>query len=208
LKIRIIPRHNIVYNNNHYCMSLIIYIQTVNIEEIQKKIKNGKLKKEDIIMKDNNGRTALYWASYYGHLEIVKLLITLGNLQKKDIMMKDIFGETSLFIASWYGHLEIVKLLIIIGNLQKEDIMMNDNYNQTALYWESIRGHLEIVKLLITIGNLQKEDIMMKDNYGHSAYSVASSPIKQLFNNILFNGSINDMIKDIQQSTTLLCDIK
>ena len=86
--------------------------------------------------------------------------------------------------------------------------MMKDNDGRTALYWASCEGHLEIVKLLIIKGNLQKEDIMMKDNYGHSAYSVASSPIKQLFNNILFNGSINDMIKDIQQSTTLLCDIK
>ena len=116
-------------------MSLINYAQTGNIEEIRKMIKNGKLKKEDIMMKDNNGRTALYWASYYGHLEIVKLLIEKGNLQK--------------------------------------------------------------------------EDIMMKDNSGQTAYSVAKiQSIKQLFNNILFNGSINDMIKDIQQSTTLLCDIK
>ena len=86
-------------------MSLIIYIQTVNIEEIQKKIKNGKLKKEDIIMKNNNGTTALHWASHGGQLEIVKLLIEKGNLQKEDIMMKNNYGTIALHWASECGHL-------------------------------------------------------------------------------------------------------
>jgi len=54
LKIRIILQHIIIYNNNHYCMSLINYAKTENIEEIRKMIKNGKLKKEDIMMKDTN----------------------------------------------------------------------------------------------------------------------------------------------------------
>ena len=143
-----------------------------------------------------------------GNIETIRKMIKKGKLKKEDILRKNKDGETALFLASRFGHLEIVKLLITLGNLQKEDIMMNDNYNQTALYWASYHGHLKIVKLLIKEGNLQKEDIMMKNNKGTSAYSVAKSPIKQLFNNILFNGSINDMIKDIQQSTTLLCDIK
>jgi len=91
--------------------------------------------------------------------------------------------------------------------------MMKDNYGRTALCRASCNGHIEIVKLLIKEGNLQKEDIMMKNNYGYSAYSIIKygnnykhSAIKQLFNNVLFNGSINDMIKDIQQ-IILICDI-
>jgi len=114
----------------------------------------------------------------------------------------------------FFGSLEIVKLLIEIGNLQKENMLrseMKDNDNETALYWASRFGYLEIVKLLIKEGNLPlriKEDIMMKDNNGHSAYSVARThSIKQLFDNILFNEDINDIIKDIQQANTLLLQI-
>jgi len=81
---------------------------------------------------------------------------------------------------------------------------MKDNYGRTALFWASYKGHLEIVKLLIKEGTLQKEDILlrsgneMKNIIGHhSLYSVANPSIKQIFDNILFNRSINDMIKEI-----------
>ena len=88
-------------------MSLIDYTETGNIEEIRKMIKNGKLKKEDIMKKTNNGETALFWASHDGHLEIVELLIKEGNLQKEDILllhssgseMKDNFGRTAYSMA-------------------------------------------------------------------------------------------------------------
>ena len=162
-------------------MSLINYAQTGNIEEIRKMIKNGKLKKEDILrseMKYNNNQTALFWASCRGHLEIVKLFIT----------------------ALCSGNLHCVVPLMRSGS--KEYIMMKDKDGKTALYWASSNDHLEIIKLLIKEGNLQKEDILhsgsvLHNNNGETAYSVANKSIKQLFNNVLFNGDINDMIKDI-----------
>jgi len=140
-----------------------------------------------------------------GNIETIRKMIKKGKLKKEDILRKNKDGETALFLASRFGHLEIVKLLIKEGNLQKEDIMMKDNNGITALFWASYYGHLEIVKLLIEKGNLQKENILplhgdMKKNNGQTAYNVANKSIKQLFNVILINGFINDMIKDIQQT--------
>jgi len=157
--------------------------------------------KEEIMIKDRIGYTALHHASSHGHLEIVKLLIKKGNLQKEDIMTINNDGSTSLFLASYYGHLETVKLLIENYNLQKEDILMKNKFGTTALYWACKRGHLAIVKILIEL--CSKEDILLrissiKNIYnGRSAYSVANPSIKQFFNNVFFNGAINDMIKDI-----------
>ena len=153
-------------------MSLIEYAKKGNIEGI--KLRWTKLKKENIQqlyseMKDKDGYTVLQWAILYGNLEIVKLLISL--LQHN--------GTT----------------------LCEEYIMMKDNYGETLLYWACQFGHLEIVRLLIIKGNLQKEDILLRsgseNNYGDTAYSVAKPSIKQLCNNVLFNGDINDMIKEI-----------
>ena len=196
-------------------MSLLDYVKSSNIEKISlycEMITKGELKKEDMLcseMKDKYGRTVLHEACY-GKLEIMKLLIITGNLQKEDIMMKDNYGKTALHIASSNGRLEIVKLLIEHGNLQKEDIlplhsseMKYDYYKQTALIGPILYGHSEIVKLLIIKCNLQKNDILLlyskiKENYNYYGYSMTSTQsLKQLFNEILFNIDINDMIKEI-----------
>jgi len=159
-------------------LTLIDYVKSGNIDKIKlccEMVTKGDLTKE-IMKKDNSGSTALYWASWYGHLEIVKLLITEGNLQKEDIMMENYYGNTALFWASCNGHFEIVKLLIKKGNLQKEDILPILSQN---------------------IGE-------MENNYGDATYTIADNEsTKQLFKNVFFNEDINDMIIDIQLTIAL-----
>ena len=46
-------------------------------------------------------------ASYFGHVEVVKLLLAAGA--KKDKINTD--GKTALTIATQWGHLEIIQLL-------------------------------------------------------------------------------------------------
>ena len=64
--------------------------------------------KANINDKDNNGYTALIWASVNGHFKIVKLLIE----NKANINDKTNNGSTALIWASQYGYIETVKLLI------------------------------------------------------------------------------------------------
>jgi ankyrin repeat protein len=56
---------------------------------------------------DKNGATALHFASYQGHSEIVKMLIEAGA----NVNAFDKWYNTALDVASPEGHSEIVKML-------------------------------------------------------------------------------------------------
>ncbi len=109
------------------------YCKEGNLNEIKKL----NLTLEDIRSLNNN---ALIWASFYGHLEVVKYLVNKG-LTLEDIRSYD---NNALIGASLYGHLEVVKFLIDKG-LTIKDIRSKDN---KALIWASHNGYLEVVKYL------------------------------------------------------------
>ena len=121
------------------------------------------------------GYTALYWASWYGHTDVVKFLLTEGNAEV-DKPAND--GCTPLYIAAEKGRTEVVKLLVEGGadlNLAmkstgdtpligaawkgridvvrllleaKADVSIRGDENKTALEWAKKRGHQAIVALL------------------------------------------------------------
>jgi len=78
-----------------------------NIEKIKESIANGV----DVNLQNNEGITALRWASENGHLEVVKYLVA----NEADINICSIDDETSLKMSSLYGHLEVVKYLVKNG---------------------------------------------------------------------------------------------
>lgn len=65
----------------------------------------------DIDGKTNSDWTPLYFASWNGHLEVVKYLKSV----RADINAKDNNGWTPLKIASSEGHLEVVNYLKSVG---------------------------------------------------------------------------------------------
>ena len=54
------------------------------------------LQKEDILMEDIYGNTALHHASFRSNLDIFNMLIEKYHLQKKDIMKKNKFAQGNL----------------------------------------------------------------------------------------------------------------
>src|SRR5208337_4132118 len=58
---------------------------------------NNLSDKEIINLKDNLGNTALIWASYKNHKDIVELLIKAGA----NLILKDNDGDTALIWASY-----------------------------------------------------------------------------------------------------------
>jgi len=136
-RLNIVKQANLDIQDKYCCTALIWAAkyehQTAIVDLL---IKAGANK--DI--KDNDGRTALMHATYYGHKDIVDLLIKSGA--NKDI--KDNNGYTALMHAACEGREAIVDSLIEAS--ANKDIKDNDGH--TALMWAAHYGYKDIVNLL------------------------------------------------------------
>ncbi len=132
----------------------------------------------------HDGTTPLYIASYYGRVEVVKLLLSDSRTNINKTMQ---YGATPLYIASEKGHAEVVKLFLsdsrtdtnktmhdgttplyiasYYGRVEVVKLLLSDsrtNINKpmqngaTPLYVASQKGHAEVVKLLLTKQNIDK----------------------------------------------------
>lgn len=119
--------------------------RTDNLPELQKLLVD-----EVDVNKKRNGWTPLHYATFRGHLRIVRELLentvmsglsSVTNIEEKTTKE----GWTALHMASRYGKLEIARELIKNGAKVNEKI--NDNW--TPLHIASKHGHLQIVQLLI-----------------------------------------------------------
>ena len=99
----------------------------------------------DVNEKDNSDRTAISYASQWGHRECVELLITKGA----DPNVKDRNGQTALMWASRNGHRECMSLLITKGGA---GLNVKDDHGDTALMVASREGRRECTELLVTKG--------------------------------------------------------
>ena len=104
--------------------------------------------------KDNDGRTVLYHACYWDHLDVVRLLLH-ANADPNIASNKAI---TPLSIASYNGHNEIVELLVDA----KADVDAQNNDGMTAMYAASQQGHVKVVETLINAN----ADLSLNTNFG------------------------------------------
>ena len=98
-------------------------------------------------LQDNDGWSALMFASDNGHTEVIKLLHEHGA----QVDLQNNGGWSALMTASLNGHTEVVKLLNDYG--AQLDLLNNDGWS--ALMVASLNGHIEVVQLL---QDLQSDD--------------------------------------------------
>ncbi|CAC5406432.1 unnamed protein product [Mytilus coruscus] len=150
----------------------------------------------DINLTDNKGRSALYWASRKGHVDVVKKLLQ----HSADVNQYDYHGNSALYIASQMGHVDVVRELLqhspdvnkysidgvsplsrasylnrtevveVLLQCDAVDINLCDNNACSSLYWASQGGHIDIVKELLQ----HAADVNQCDNNGVSPLYTAS----------------------------------
>ncbi|KAL0139532.1 ankyrin repeat-containing domain protein [Mucor lusitanicus] len=119
---------------------------------------------DQLLARDNDGRSSLHRACLANKLEKVQSLIKQGA----DVHAKDNEDATPLHLSCACGHVDIVKLLI------DQDAIINilgTHQMDTPLHEASRHGHEEIVRLLIAAG----ADVNMEDKAGNKPYHVSAA---------------------------------
>jgi len=109
-----------------------------------------EMKVWDVNEYDCMGMTALTWASFRGHEEVVKKLLEGEDINPDQQDTE--YGRTALLWAAKNGHEGVVKML-----LERDDVnpdQQDTEYGRTALSWAAKNGHEGVVKML-----LQREDV-------------------------------------------------
>lgn len=126
--------------------------------DIERMIAEGS----DINLKDEDGRTALMYASFNGHSGIMQNLISKGAI----VNQSDNYGRTALMFASSGPYPEAVRLLL---KNQADPNLVDKEEHFTALMYAAAEGQTEIVKILLTF----KADPRLKDIDGDNALTFA-----------------------------------
>ena len=112
--------------------------------------------------KDNDGRTVLYHACFWDHLDVVRLLLH-ANADPNIASNK---ASTPLSIASYNGYNEIVELLVDA----KADVDDQNNNGMTAIYAASQQGHVKVVETLINAN----ADLSLSTTFGTNPLMMAT----------------------------------
>ncbi|ORX42837.1 ankyrin [Piromyces finnis] len=95
----------------------------------------------DIDFRDKHGYTALMWASYFGHTNIVKELI----YHHANINLKSDIEESAILLACKKGHVDTAKVLIKYG----ADVNDTNYHDDTLLMIACLRGNFKLTQLLL-----------------------------------------------------------
>ncbi|XP_015122947.1 kinase D-interacting substrate of 220 kDa B isoform X2 [Diachasma alloeum] len=172
--------------------SLATYIAEDNLQGLQGFLEIKRIAIDD---RDENGSTALIYASSKGKIQFVRELINHGadvNAEDADnwtallcaakeghtdvclelldhgadLEHRDMGGWTALMWATYKGRLVTVKFLLSRG----ADVHAHGNYHISSLLWASGRGYIDIVRELIAYG----AKVNVGDKYGTTALVWAS----------------------------------
>jgi ankyrin repeat protein len=160
-----------------------------NLPEVSRLLSVGA----DVNAKDKNGGTPLHWASYHGHVQVVKELREHGA----DVEVTDNRDCTPLHYACSNGRVAVVIELLSRG----ANIKAKTNRGYTPLHWASHRAHLPVVKALLSGG----ADILAANDEGHlpihRAMSFGNSAVSkyllQMFYATISRLPLHALLKDL-----------
>ena len=110
---------------------------------------------------DCNGRTALLWAAYYGHLEVMKVLL---KYDKRVAEFVDPEGRTALHWATKPDNSDCLRLLT--KYCPRELVTVQDKDDSNALMWAVLCGHP--IHLNVLLKQCQGSVLSHGDTMGHT----------------------------------------
>jgi len=126
-----------------------------------------------LLSADDQQRTALHQASYFGRADVVQYLCRLSITNDELTLKRDGSGGTALHYAK---NIETAKLLVesVSRERQSEFILLADHEMQfTALHVAARFGRTDVVEYLCTSHPTKKELILKKSKHGSTALHCA-----------------------------------
>ncbi|XP_046445039.1 serine/threonine-protein phosphatase 6 regulatory ankyrin repeat subunit A-like isoform X3 [Daphnia pulex] len=156
--------HRAAANGHSLCLKQLLHthMQLVDVRDSKKRtplmlaVQNeneGRKACTDILLSytsqvdlfDNNGRTALHYASCRGFEDCVSSLLDA----KASPYQKDFLGKTPFHLAAAMGHVYVLKQLIQQGADSLGDVKLLDHQSYTPLHWAAYKGRENCVEVLL-----------------------------------------------------------
>ena len=137
-------------------MPLHCLVRDENMEEITKYVRDGK----DLELKDNWGKTVLFWALDKEKYPIVNNLIAL----KADPNTKDENGRSVFHQAVVSGKYDVANELLASG--ADIDVFNGNQYPETTLHYCVMKNKPECVRYLVEHG----ANISLEDSFGYTVF--------------------------------------
>ena len=118
-------------------------------------------RKHDVDARDENGRTALFFAAITGNEDFAELLLRFDP----KIGAVDKFGSSPLYYAAAANNVGVIEILSEKG----ADLDQPNRQGLTPLMVAASEGHLDAVRVLVEL----KSDIAITDFTGRTAYDWA-----------------------------------
>lgn len=119
------------------------------------------VRKHDVDVRDENRRTALFFAAIQGNEDFVELLLRFNP----KIGAVDKFGSSPLYYAAAANHVGVIEMLAEKG----ADLNQQNRQGLTPLMVAASEGHLAAVQMLIEL----KADSLTTDFTGRTAFDWA-----------------------------------
>ena len=145
--------------------AMMLASQCGRVEAMQVLIRVGQA---DVQLKDEEGRSSIFYAAGNGHTEAVRIL--LGS--RADVNAQSNSRWTPLIAAANDGFLDTVRVLVKEGSA---DVNFADTGGWSALFYAALNGHAGVVTFLLTEGSVavdardskQRTALMIAARNGH-----------------------------------------
>jgi len=100
----------------------------------------------DVNWADDDQRTALHYACWNGHAELVKFLLGHPNIY---VNVKTTNGSTPISLGCRFGGLSVVRVLLKDPRVELQHC---DSHGRSTLWWISREGNHEVIEYLLASG--------------------------------------------------------